>query len=81
MDKKKEFEKGKRNNKKNMKHKWHEFSLSILKDDELEKLYNEGHLGDMTKYIQELHRFYNAVEEEIKRRDLNERYRRNNQSA
>ena len=64
-----EFEKGKRN-KKNFVHKWHEFPLSILKDDELEKLYNEGHLGDMTKYIQELHFFYNRVEEEIKRRKL-----------
>ena len=65
-----EFENGKRNNKKNMKHKWHDFSLNILKDDELEKLYNEGHLGDMTKHIQELHFFFNRVEEEIKRRKI-----------
>lgn len=65
-----EFKQGKRNNK-NMKRKWHEFPLSILKDEELEKLYNEGHLGDMTKYIAELHFFYNQVEEEIKRRKLN----------
>lgn len=64
-----EFKQGKRNNK-NMKRKWHEFPLSILKDEELEKLYNEGHLGDMTKYIEELHFFYNRVAEEIKRRKL-----------
>ena len=37
---------------------------------ELEKLYKEGHLGNMTKYIQELKFFYNCVEEEIKRRKL-----------
>jgi len=34
-----------------MKRKWNEFPLATLKDEELEKLYNEGHLGDMTKYI------------------------------
>ena len=33
-----EYLEGKRNNK-NMKRKWHEFPLSILKDEELEKLY------------------------------------------
>ena len=48
----------------------HNFSLSMLKNEELEKLYNEGHIGDMTKYISELHFFYNQVEEEIKRRKL-----------
>ena len=53
-----------------MKRKWDEFPLATLKDEELEKLYNEGHLGDMTKYIAELHFFYNNVEEEIKRRKL-----------
>lgn len=63
-----EFKQGKRNKESNRS--WHEFPLSILKDEELEKLYKEGHLGDMTKYIQELHFFYNQVEEEIKRRKL-----------
>ncbi len=65
-----EFKQGKRNDI-YRKRKWHEFPLSILKDEELEKLYNEGHIGDMTKYIQELKFFYNQVEEEIKRRKLN----------
>lgn len=65
-----EYKEGKRNQK-HFKPKWHPFSLSILKDEELERLYNEGHLGEMTKYIQELHFFYNQVEEEIKRRKLN----------
>jgi len=64
-----EYIQGKRNNK-NIKRKWHEFPLSILKDEELETLYNEGHIGDMTKYIAELHHFYNQVEEEIKCRKL-----------
>jgi len=63
-----EFKEGKRNKESNRS--WHDFPLSILKDEELEKLYKEGHLGDMTKYIQELHFFYNQVEEEIKRRGL-----------
>lgn len=53
-----------------MKNIQHNFSLSSLKNEELEKLYNEGHIGDMTKYILELHFFYNQVEEEIKRRKL-----------
>ena len=53
-----------------MKKMQHNFSLSMLKNEELEKLYNEGHIGDMTKYISELHFFYNQVEEEIKRRKL-----------
>ena len=64
-----EYLEGKRNNK-NMERKWHEFPLSVLKDIKKKKLYNEGHLGDMTKYIEELHFFYNMVEEEIKRRKL-----------
>ena len=54
-----------------MERKLNEFPLTVLKDEELDKLYNEGHLGDMTKYISELHFFYNMVEEEIKRRKLN----------
>lgn len=66
---KREFKEGKRNNE--SRRSWHEFPLSILKDDELEKLYKEGHLGNMTKYIKELKFFYNRVEEEIKRRKLN----------
>lgn len=64
-----EFKEGKRNNE--SRRSWHKFSLSILKDDEVEKLYKEGHLGNMTKYIEELKFFYNRVEEEIKRRKLN----------
>lgn len=64
-----EFKNGKRNNSL-FKHKWHKFPLNILKDDELEKLYNEGHLGEMTKFIEEFRFFYNLVEEEIKRRKL-----------
>jgi len=64
----KEFKEGKRNSESNRS--WHDFPLSILKDDELEKLYKDGHLGGMTKYIKELHFFYNQVEEEIKRRKL-----------
>lgn len=71
----KEFIEGKRNSE--SRRSWHNFSLSILKDDELENLYNKGHLGDMTKYIDELHFFYNIVEEEIKRRKLKKKY--NNQ--
>ena len=63
-----EFKNGKRNKESNRS--WHKFPLSILKDEELEQLYKEGHLGDMTKYIEELHFFYNQVEEEIKRRKL-----------
>ena len=65
---KREFKEGKRNNE--SRRSWHEFPLSILKDEELETLYKEGHLGNMTKYIKELHFFYNQVEEEIKRRKL-----------
>jgi len=64
-----EFKEGKRNSE--LRRSWHEFPLSILKNEELEKLYKEGHLGNMTKYIQELKFFYNKVEEEIKRRKLN----------
>ena len=63
-----QFKEGKRNSESNRS--WHEFPLSILKDEELEKLYKDGHLGSMTKYIQELKHFYNSVEEEIKRRKL-----------
>lgn len=65
----KEFKEGKRNSE--SRRSWHDFPLSILKDDEIEKLYKDGHLGNMTKYIKELHFFYNQVEEEIKRRKLN----------
>ena len=64
----KEFKEGKRNSELNRS--WHNFPLSVLKDDELEILYTKGHLGDMTKYIEELCFFYNSVEEEIKRRKL-----------
>ena len=64
-----EFKEGKRNSE--SRRSWHEFPLSILKDDELNKLYKDGHLGNMTKYIEELKFFYNRVEEEIKRRKLN----------
>jgi hypothetical protein len=64
----KQFKEGKRNSESNRS--WHDFSLSILTDQELKKLYNDGHLGNMTKYIKELHFFYNTVEEEIKRRKL-----------
>jgi hypothetical protein len=32
-----------------------------------------GHLGNKTRTIAELRHFYNAVEEEIKRRNLKER--------
>lgn len=64
----KQFKEGKRNSESNRS--WHDFSLSILTDQELEKLYKDGHLGNMTKYIKELHFFYNVVEEEIKRRKL-----------
>ena len=67
----KEFKEGKRNSE--SRRSWHEFPLSILKDNELENLYKEGHLGNMTKYIQELKFFYNRVEEEIKRRKLNKK--------
>ena len=67
----KEFKEGKRNSE--SRRSWHEFPLSILKDDELEKLYKDGHLGNMTKYIEELKFFYNRVEEEIKRRKLNKK--------
>ena len=63
-----EFKQGKRNKESNRS--WHDFPLAILKDEELERLYKDGHLGDMTKYIKELHFFYNQVEEEIKRRKL-----------
>ena len=64
-----EFKQGKRNNK-NFKHKWHKFPLSILKDEELIKLKEEGHIGEMTKYIEELSFFYNRLDEEIKRRNF-----------
>lgn len=47
-----------------------ELSLSALSDEDLEVLYTEGHLGNVTKYISELYFFYNRVEEEIKRRNL-----------
>ena len=63
------------NNKYNMK------SLSELNNLELTDLLVKGHIGNDTKDIAELHFFYNSVKEEIKRRDLNERYRRNNKSA
>lgn len=43
-------------------------TLDKLSDKELEQLRNEGHIGEMTKDIEELHFFYNRVEEEIKRR-------------
>lgn len=66
-----EFKEGKRNSA--ARRSWHKFSLSLLNDNELEKLYNEGHLGNMTKYIEELRQFYNTVEEEIKRRKLNKK--------
>ncbi len=56
-------------------------SLSELNNLELTDLLVKGHIGNDTKDIAELRFFYNSVKEEIKRRDLNERYRRNNQSA
>lgn len=65
-----EYKQGKRN-KGNYDRKFHEFSLSILNDNELEKLMKDGHIGEMTKYIEELKFFYNRVNEEIKRRKLN----------
>ena len=64
----KEFMEGKRNNEKNKS--YINFDLANLNDQELDKLYNDGHLGNMTKHINELHFFYNIVEEEIKRRKL-----------
>lgn len=67
-----EFNEGKRNSE--SRRSYHNFSLSDLKDDEIETLYNKGHLGNMTKYIDELHFFYNNVEEEIKRRKLKKKY-------
>ena len=64
----KEFKEGKRNNE--LRRSYHNFSLSLLNDNELEKLYKDGHICNMTKYIEELHFFYNQVEEEIKRRKI-----------
>jgi len=53
-------------------------NLSELNNLELTDLLVKGHIGNDTKNIAELRFFYNSVKEEIKRRDLNERYRRNN---
>ena len=72
----KEFMEGKRNNEKIKS--YHNFDLQDLNDKELEKLYNDGHLGNMTKYINELHFFYNMVEEEIKRRKLKKKNNKQN---
>jgi hypothetical protein len=72
----KEFMEGKRNNEKNKS--YINFDLANLNDQELDKLYNDGHLGNMTKYINELHFFYNMIEEEIKRRKLKKKNNKQN---
>ena len=48
-------------------------TLDQLDNEELEQLHNDGHIYFMTKDMEELHFFYNRVEEEIKRRKLNKK--------
>jgi hypothetical protein len=48
-------------------------TLQELSNVELDNLQLFGHLGNKTRTIAELRHFYNAVEEEIKRRNLKER--------
>ena len=45
-------------------------SISELTDVELDNLQLFGQLGNKTRSIAELQHFYNAIEEEIKRRNL-----------
>lgn len=48
-------------------------TLSELSTTELQTLYKDGNIGSVTRYIDELSFFFNAVEEEIKRRNLKEK--------
>lgn len=48
-------------------------TLSELSTTELQILYKDGNIGSVTRYIDELSFFFNAVEEEIKRRNLKEK--------
>lgn len=45
-------------------------SISELQNYELENIQLFGQIGNKTKEISELQHFYNAIEEEIKRRNL-----------
>lgn len=45
-------------------------SINELTNSELENIQLFGQIGNKTKEIAELQRFYNAIEEEIKRRNL-----------
>lgn len=45
-------------------------SINKLTDSELDNIILFGQIGNKTKDIAELQHFYNAIEEEIKRRNL-----------
>lgn len=53
---------------------YNKISLQELNEQELEYLNKNGHLGYKTRNIAELQHFYNALEEENKRRNLKHKY-------
>lgn len=65
-----EYKQGKRNKESNRS--WHDFPLSILKDEELEELYENGYLSknEQMKFIEELKPFYAKVKNELEKRKI-----------